>query len=63
MASISDKLIPLLLVGLSLVMNLGTLIAEEPQNSALHAAIISGGAFWFIYLMKKNDSGKPTKLN
>lgn len=63
MVSICDKLIPLLLVGLSLVMNLGTWLVEEPQNSALHTAIISGGALWFIYLAKKNDNGTPTKPN
>jgi len=56
MAHTNDNLIPFLMVGLILIVNLGAWVSEDPYNAALSSAIMAGGALWFIYLaMKKED--------
>lgn len=55
MADTNENLIPFMLVGLILIMNLGTWLMEEPHNLALSSTIMSAGALWFIYLAIRKD--------
>ncbi|WP_381512076.1 hypothetical protein [Sphingorhabdus buctiana] len=51
-----QNFIPFLMVGLILIVNLGTWMMDNPCNPALSSAIMSGGALWFIYLAMRKGS-------